>query len=114
LPIWGPHHDNAIFTTLFHLACYFGVLELLYAQVNYLKFQTATETKAVAKLLAEIGKTFASDEYDRTNGLETSCFMVWREEQRAMGEAAIDHADPQRSGLVGYAAFVQRLEGGAR
>jgi hypothetical protein len=109
----GPRRDHAIFTTFFRLARYFGVLEMLYAQVNYLKFQTATETKAVAELLANIGRTFASDEYDRTNGFETSRFMIWREEQRAMGEAAIDQADDQRNDLVGYAAFVQRLEGGA-
>jgi hypothetical protein len=109
----GPRHDTAISTTLFRLARYFGVLEMLYARVNYLKFQNAEETKAVAELLTDIGKTFTSDQLDTTNGFATSRFMIWREEQRAMGEAAIAHDDDQRNELVGYTTFVQRFEGGA-
>ncbi len=108
-----PRHDTAIRTTLFRLARYFGVLEMLYARVNYLKFQSAEETRTVANLLAKIGKTFASDSYDRTNGFATSRFMIWREEQRAMGETAIEHSSEERPEVVGYAAFVHRLEDGA-
>jgi hypothetical protein len=109
----GPRHDTAIQTTLFRMARYFGMLEILYTKLNYLKFEKSEETAAVAGLLAEIGRTFASDNYDRVNGFETSRFMVWREEQRAMGETAIDHTNDARWVLIGYADFVERLGAGA-
>src|SRR3954454_11674035 len=105
----GPRRDATIQTPLFRLARYFGVLESLYSELNYLKFETAEETRYVASLLAEIGRAFASDKYDRTGGFETSKFMIWREEQRAMGEIALWRTGEGTRQVVGYTEFVKRL-----
>ena len=58
--------------------------------MGFLRFEQEDETRAVAKVLADIGRTFASDKFDRTNGFATSQFMIWREEQKAIGEVSID------------------------
>jgi hypothetical protein len=68
----------------------------------------------VATLLVKIGKTFADDEFDRADpdDFRTSRFMIWREEQRAMGETALGDGEGANR-LLGYAAFIERLDGGA-
>jgi hypothetical protein len=106
--------QEAIRTTAYRAARYFAALEHIYGGLNYLAFEEAERTRAVASLLAEIGKTFANDKLDRTNAADfrTSRFMIWREEQRAMGETALsDGEGPNR--LLGYVAFIDRLDGGA-
>jgi hypothetical protein len=54
--------------------------------------------------MREIGTTFADDAYGQE-------FMVWREEQRAIGELVLDSTTGEgpRS-LMGFASFVRRYE----
>jgi hypothetical protein len=60
--------------------------------------------------LITIGKTFASDHYDRADPDDflSSKFMIWREEQRAMGELARDH---DRDAVAGFATFATAESG---
>jgi hypothetical protein len=104
----GSRHDTAVTTTLFRFARYIGVLEILYSEVNYLRFETADKTQHIAALIKQIGVAFASDRYDRVGAFQTSKFMIWREEQRAMGEAAIWRTTAGTPQVVGYSEFVER------
>lgn len=100
-----PRRDIAVLSTVYRLARYFGTLETLYGRVNYLRFERDDDTRAVAAVLADIGRTFASDEYDRHGPFHTSRFMIWREEQRAMGEVVRRGEASDTSGCVGFTTF---------
>ena len=72
------------------------------ADRQFLRFREPDHTKAVADLVGEVGRTFADDRYGRD-------FMLWREEQRAVGERMIErHGD--EAGCVGYATFAEHYE----
>jgi hypothetical protein len=104
--------DIALASTLYRLARYFGTLEALYAGVNYLRFERDEETRAVAEALAAVGRAFASDGYDRADdAFASSKFMIWREEQRAMGESVRQRDDTGDGVCVGFAEFTRRLNG---
>jgi hypothetical protein len=70
-----PRRDAALLSTVYRLARYFGTLEILYERVNYLKFERDEDTRAVAAALADIGRTFAGDRYDRAGPFYTSRLM---------------------------------------
>ena len=105
--------DLAIQSTLYRLAKYFRTVEALYEGGNPLRFERAEDTRAVAGMLAAIGRTFASDKHDRTDGFASSRFMIWREEQRAMGDVVRSSSDVDPI-YVGFTEFVARLEQGAK
>jgi hypothetical protein len=100
-----PRRETALLSTVYRLARYFGTLEILYERVNYLKFERDEDTRAVGAALADIGRTFATDEYDRAGPFYTSRLMVWREEQRAMGEVVRREGADVRDHCVGFATF---------
>jgi hypothetical protein len=100
-----PRRDTAVLSTLYRLARYFGTLELLYRRVSYLRFERDDDTRAVQAALAEIGRTFADDRYDRDGPFYTSRFMIWREEQRAMGEVVTRDDTGETDHCVGFATF---------
>jgi hypothetical protein len=106
-----PRRDAALLSTVYRLARYFGTLEILYERVNYLKFERDEDTRAVAAALADIGRTFASDRYDRAGPFYTSRLMVWREEQRAMGEVVRRDGDDIGDHCVGFATFAANATG---
>lgn len=93
----------ALLSTSYRFARYWGVVEALQRSVNTLKFETEAETKAVHQRLRDIGRTFASD------GIDGQTLMVWREEQRAIGEL-MHAADPYDAGvrIIGFSAFVEQ------
>jgi hypothetical protein len=97
LKVVGPRQETALLSSLYRFARYFGRLELLYRDLNVMRFERDEDTKVVAGLLAEIGGTFASD---RHGGL-----MLWREEQRAIGELIC-----RRTEIAGYSTFVEDYE----
>lgn len=101
----NPRQETAVLGTLYRFARYFATLEILYDQIDFLKLERADATSHVAKILKEIGRTFASDDYDKQDGPTTSRFMIWREEQRAMAEIA---RDLDRTTVVGFATFVAK------
>jgi hypothetical protein len=79
---------TALIGTLFRFAQFFGWTEILYGVFDRLRFEHDTSTRAVADVLRDIGRTLAVDRLDRTDPMDptTTRLMIWREEQRAIGE----------------------------
>jgi hypothetical protein len=101
----------AVLGTVYRFARWFGTLELLYDRAEYsvLERQRNACSESVLGILRIIGRTFATDRADRaTPHFTSSKFMIWREEQPAMGEIV---RDPDRQALVGFATFAARATG---
>ena len=102
-------HDHrralALRSTLFRFGQYFSRLELLYANHSLMHFANDEATKTVADLLGEIGRTFAADELDRAGDPVRPRFMLWREEQHAIGEMMCKSHDGKPISNIGYASF---------
>lgn len=99
----------AVRGTLFCVARYFGALEILYSRLALLRFESADDTRLVAALLADIGGVFNSDAYDRVDTFHSSRFMLWREEQRAIGELMRGPGGTANE-CVGFAYFDQHYD----
>ena len=97
-----PRADEAIRTTVFRMAQYFGWTEILRRDIQYLSFQNDEVTIAVAKLQAKISYEFLKHEV----GAEKLApeLMIWTEEQRAIGERMIVE-DNGKLRCMGYATF---------
>jgi hypothetical protein len=93
--------EIAIMSTLYRFARYFATLEVLRSQLTFLEFESASETKEVAALIVRIEGALSSDGF---KGL-----MLWREEQRAIGEAALDRDEEGDLSAIGFATFVQEF-----
>jgi hypothetical protein len=74
--------EEAVKSTLFKFAQYFGWREILRQEIHFMRFTEDAETRAVGVLLTELEETFNRDDYARE-------FMLWRDEQRALGELMI-------------------------
>ena len=94
--------EEALRTTLFRLAQYFGWTEILRRDIQFLSFPEADETRHVAQLQSEISRCFLSDSYSRA-------LMIWGDEQRAIGERMIveEHGKVL---CMGYASFRERCD----
>jgi hypothetical protein len=90
--------EIAIKSTLYRFARYFATLEILRSQLSFLEFENAEETKTVAALIVRIESALTSDSYGG--------FMLWREEQRAIGEATLTRNEDGSLHYLGFAAFV--------
>jgi hypothetical protein len=94
----------ALENTLYVVAQYFGWSEILRREIQFLSFSDSERTRAVADRQHEIVQLFQSD--DPLLGTQ---FLIWRGEQRAIGELMID----TRNGPVqclGYASFLERRD----
>jgi hypothetical protein len=94
--------EEALRTTLFRLAQYFGWTEILRRDIQFLSFPTDDETRRVAELQESIAQCFRNDDY----GPE---LMIWSDEQRAIGELMIIEEHGKVLSM-GYAAFRQRCD----
>jgi hypothetical protein len=94
--------------TLYVVAQYFGWSEILRREIQFLSFSDSEQTRAVSKRQRRIVELFQSD--DKALGRP---FLMWRGEQRAIGELMIDRSDGQVN-CVGYASFVERRDSGLR
>jgi hypothetical protein len=92
--------DPAIESTLYVFAQFFGWREIIRREVQYLRFSRDRHTREIGRLLQDIGETFLSDKYG-------SQFMIWRVEQRGLGERMILSADSKMT-CLGYASFIER------
>ena len=72
----------AIESTLYVFAQFFGWREIIRREVQYLRFSRDRHTREIGRLLQEVGETPLSDKYG-------SQFMIWRVEQRGLGERMI-------------------------
>jgi hypothetical protein len=96
----GTRQGAAIESTLYVFAQFLAWTEIIRREVQILRFATDRDTRAVAKLLREINETFLTDAYGEQ-------FMIWRVEQRGVGERMIHRADGQPT-CMGYAEFIDQ------
>jgi hypothetical protein len=97
---WGgsnPRAEEAVRTTMFRIAQYFGWTEILRRDIQFLSFPEADDTRRVAQLQAEISKRFLTDSYG-------TALMIWADEQRAIGERMIVETNGDAR-CMGYASF---------
>jgi hypothetical protein len=99
--------DIALKSTLFRLAQYLGWIEIIYGYSDRLRFESEKATSAVAVTIGDIGWILSADEFDRTDERDftSSQLMLWREEQRAIGELMRQEGDePRCRGFDSFAA----------
>jgi hypothetical protein len=94
--------EEALRTTLFRLAQYFGWTEILRRDIQFLSFPEAEETRRVASLQSEIARRFLTDEYGEA-------LMIWVDEQRAIGERMIVEEHGKVLSM-GYASFREHCD----
>lgn len=99
--------------TAFRVAQYFAIVESLYPKLGSTLAKGDTETQEIAGILGRIGRTFATDSLDQS-GSDGPCFMLWREEQRAIGGLMLAQmlSQPTEGQLscLGYASFLDRYD----
>jgi hypothetical protein len=98
----------AVENTLYVIAQYFGWSEILRREIQFLSFSDSTRTRTVNECQWRIVQLFQSDETELGRP-----FLVWRGEQRAIGELMLDTADGQAH-CAGYANFMGRRDPGFR
>lgn len=100
----------ALQTTLFRLAQYLGWTEIVYGYSDRLRFERHEATKTVAMKIGEVGRILATDTLDRADeeDFRTSSLMLWRDEQRAIGELMRQDGDEPR--CMGFASFVKNYD----
>lgn len=92
--------EAAAKTTLYVFAQYFGWLEIIRREIQFLHFRRTRQTREMARLLRDISETFLTDSFG-------SQLMIWRVEQRGLGERMITSVDGKPS-CLGYAAFLDQ------
>ena len=92
--------EAALESTLYVFAQFFGWREIIRREIQFLRFLKDEETREVGQLLRRIGEAFLTDEFGRQ-------FMVWRVEQRGLGERMIETSDGKPT-CMGYASFIER------
>lgn len=99
----GPYSDEAVQSTLFRFAQFFGWSEIVRRYTRDPDPRHVQQAQTVLDLQRRVGKTFNTDKYGAGG------FMIWREAQRAVGELMIT-----REGDVvdakGVADFVFELD----
>jgi hypothetical protein len=78
----NPRAEEAVMTTLFRFAQYFGWTEILRRDIQFLSFPTAEETTSVIDLQWQVSQCFLTHSYGQA-------MMIWGDEQRALGEQMI-------------------------
>jgi hypothetical protein len=92
--------DSALESTLYVFAQFFGWREIIRREVQYLRFSRNRQTREVGQLLRDIEETFLSDGYGPQ-------IMIWRVEQRGIGERMVESTDGQMK-CLGYASFIKQ------
>lgn len=90
--------EAALESTLYVFAQFFGWREIIRREIQFLRFLKDEETREVAQLLRDVGEAFLTDEYGPQ-------FMIWRVEQRGLGECMIVSSDGKPT-CMGFATFV--------
>jgi len=92
--------NSAIESTLYVFAQFFGWREIIRRDVQYLRLSRDRRIREIGQLLRNISEAFLSDRYGPQ-------FMIWRIEQRGIGERMIESVDGKIS-CLGYASFIER------
>jgi hypothetical protein len=91
--------EAALESTLYVFAQFFGWREIIRREIRFLRFPKDEETREVGRLLRDIGEAFLTDDYGPQ-------FMIWRVEQRGLGERMIVTVDGKAT-CMGYATFIE-------
>ena len=96
----GERGEEALTTTLYRIAQYFGWTEIMRRDIQFLSFPEDSDTREVANLQFKIARLFLDDDYGEA-------LMIWADEQRALGELMIveEHGKVL---CMGYARFRER------
>jgi hypothetical protein len=95
----GPgRRTQAIDSTLYVFAQFFAWMEIIRREIHVLRFSRDGKTREIAHVIDRIEETFLADSYG-------SQFMLWRIEQRGIGERMIQR-DGNALGCLGYASFL--------
>jgi hypothetical protein len=98
----GDRAEEALRTTLFRLAQYFGWTEILRRDIQFLSFPEDDATRRVAQLQSKISKRFLTDN-------PSPALMIWGDEQRAIGELMIVE-EYGKVLCMGYANFSEHCD----
>ena len=98
----GDRAQDAVVTTLFRIAQYFGWSEILRRDIQFLAFPEDEETRRVTELQSQITACFLTHSYG-------TAMMIWSDEQRAIGERMIVE-EHDKVLCMGYAAFRERCD----
>lgn len=109
----GGKGENPVHTvqyTSFLVGQYFAWIYILRHEAQFLRFDTSSNTRAVTKLLNNIAFTFATDTFTTEDPYfcNLPC-MLWRGEQRALGEEMVIN-DNNQLYCMGFAAFHKKWE----
>jgi hypothetical protein len=97
--------DYAIYNTLYVLAEYFGWVEILRREVQFLDLGDMEMNRRLSELLVNISKAFGSSSQEPT-------FRLFHGEQRAIGEIMLVARSGDESRgyeCLGYASFVRKM-----
>ena len=92
----------ALESTLFRFAQYFGWTEIVRREIQFLESDASSATRTVQDAIGNVAWAFATDKLGQD-------FMVWREEQRAIGEEMLTD-EPDMRTCIGYATFTSSYE----
>jgi hypothetical protein len=87
-------------STLFRFAQYFGWTEIVRREIQFLESDASSATRTIQDAIGKVQWAFATDRLGQD-------FMVWREEQRAIGEEMLADGPDVRT-CIGYATFTSR------
>lgn len=82
----------------------------MYGFADRLRFTNDQATQAASKAIGDVAWTAAADTFDRgdPNNFTTSRLMLWREEQRAIGEMM--RRDGDEPGCISFASLATTYE----
>jgi hypothetical protein len=97
-------------STIYRFAAFLGWLELYRQDLVFLDARESKKNTALQKLLNEIREDFAEGRLNSAKDWDCwSDALIFREDQRAVGEAMITSVNGIRT-VMGYGAFVAMLE----
>jgi hypothetical protein len=100
--------EHVVHSTTFAVAELLGWMELLRQDQQFVGLGEEDSTRRLNEALARIGFTFSTNTITGPDG-RAAPLMLWRQDQRAIGEVMIDwHEGSGR--CLGFARFVERLE----
>ena len=97
--------DYAIHNTQYVIAEYFGWVEILRREIQFLDLGDIERNRRLSELLVNITKAFGTDSLERT-------LQLFNGEQRAIGEIMLisrSVKDSVKYECIGYATFVKKL-----
>ncbi|HEY9801753.1 MAG TPA: hypothetical protein V6D25_15455 [Leptolyngbyaceae cyanobacterium] len=103
--------DYLIYNTLYVFAEYFGWVEILRREIQFLDLGDLELNRHLNELFVNITKAFGTNKYNGEDNFDTT-FQLFNGEQRAIGEIMMkSRAADQVLGYecIGYAAFVQKM-----